>query len=294
MYSNRQKGADSSSPHQAKTPGGCRFDNPSKEEKERAEEEKEQKELNGKVVYQDDKCRLYFAADGTTPMLDYDGTTYTLSCHPYEPMLIIRKDGVDVGYIHNAFCPDDEYNALLRGQLVSTITGHYLNAERFARLITTAIDTGCDDIGKVEMWMMEALVLEKGGDAIEYAACDFKCDRVLYEGVPLLLGHFDCYTKADNRQNNSKLATIKISALGFGYPNPHGDMYEYYLITPEEYGQYAQWQESREWKSHEEAYGWHDWHLKGRQVLCNEFSHMQKTYKPFFRLSEVQRKETMG
>ena len=265
------------------------LDNPSKEEIERAEREKEREELRGKVVYEDNERKLYFAEDGHTPMLDYEGKTYSLSCHPYEPMLIIRHKGEDVAYIHNAFYPDDEYKRLLKGELVLSITGKYHNAERFARILTTALDTSCDRIEEVEDMMLEDLVFDKGVDAIEYAPCDFRCDRVLYEGVALLLGHFICYKDCPSEtiEGSDEVQDLFVYALAFGYPNPHGDMYEYYLISPKEYEQYKQRPERQEWQSHEVAYEWHDAHLAGRQVLCNEFSHMQKTYKPFFRISEL-------
>ena len=263
------------------------LDNPSKGEIERAELEKEREELSGKVVFEDDKRKLYFAEDGRTPMLDYDGATYSLSCHPYEPMLIIRNSGADVAYIHNAFYPDDEYKTLLKGQLVHSITGRYHNAERFARILTTALDTGCDNIGEVENQMMVGLAHDKGAENIEYATYDFKCTKVLYEGVALLLGYFDCTTEIVNRKSSNR---NYIYALAFGYPHNGTDMYEYYLIKPKEYEQYKEGPERQEWKSHEAAYEWHEAHLAHRQVLCNEFSHMQKTYKPFFTLSEI--KET--
>ena len=265
------------------------LDNPSKEEIERAEQEKERNELNGKVVYQDAKRKLYFAEDGHTPMMDYDGKTYTLSCHPYEPMLIIRHKGENVAYIHNAFYPDDEYKCLLKGQLVHSITGKYHNAERFARLLTTALDTGCDGIGEVENRMMAGLARDKGAENIEYAAYDFKCTRVLYEGVALLLGFFDCTTEIVTRKSSNRKY---VYALAFGYPHNGTDMYEYYLISEEEYQEYMQWQERQDWESHEAAYEWHEAHLANRQVLCNEFSHMQKTYKPFFRLSEIKNNQS--
>ncbi|MBQ7663952.1 MAG: hypothetical protein IJS43_01870 [Bacteroidaceae bacterium] len=266
------------------------LDNPSKEEIERAEQEKEKHELSGKVVYEDNKRKLYFAEDGHTPMMDYDGKTYTLSCHPYEPMLIILHKGENVAYIHNAFYPDDEYKRLLKGQLVLSITGKYHNAERFARLLTTALDTGCDEIGEVENRMMVGLARDKGAENIEYATYDFKCSRVLYEGVALLLGYFDCTTEIITRKSgNRKL----VYALGFGYPKSDGkDMYEYYLISEEEYKEYMRWQERQDWESHEAAYEWHEAHLANRQVLCNEFSHMKKTYKPFFRLSEIRNNQS--
>lgn len=265
------------------------LDNPSKEEIERAEQEKERKELSGKVVYQDDKRKLYFAENGMTPMVDYEGKTYTLTCHPYEPMLIILQGDYRVAYVHNAFYPDDEYKGLVKGQLVHSITGKYHNAERFARILSTAVDTSCDRIEEVEVMMLEDLVLDKGDDAIEYAACDFKCDRVLYDNVPLLLGHFICYhtTQSETLKNADEVEDLFVYALAFGYPHNGKEMYEYYLISPAEYNKYKLWPERQDWCSHEAAYEWHHAHLEGRQVLCNEFSHMNKTYKPFFRFSEI-------
>ena len=243
--------------------------------------------MSSKVVYQDDKRKLYFAEDGHTPMLDYNGETYSLGCHPYEPMLIISHKGENVAYIHNAFYPDDEYKRLLRGELVLSITGKHHNAERFARLLTTALDTGCDEIGEVENRMMVGLARDKGAENIEYAAYDFKCTRVLYEGVALLLGYFDCTTEIITRKSSNRKF---VYALAFGYPHNGKDMYEYYLISDEEYNEYMRWRERQDWESHEAAYEWHEAHLAGRQVLCNEFSHMQKTYKPFFKLSEIKEK----
>ena len=268
------------------------LDNPSKEEIERAEQEKERQELSGKVVYLDYTRKLYFAEDGHTPMMDYNGKTYTLSCHPYEPMLIIRYKGEDVAHIHNAFYPDDEYKSLLKGQLVHSITGKYHNAERFARLLTTALDTGYENIGDVENRMMVGLALDKGAENIEYAAYDFKCTKVLYEGVALLLGYFDCTTEIVNRKSSNRQL---IYALAFGYPHNGTDMYEYYLISEEEYKEYKEykeWPERQDGQNHEAAYAWHEAHLAGKQVLCNEFSHMQKNYKPFFKLSEIKEKQT--
>ena len=124
------------------------------------------------------------------------------------------------------------------------------------------------------IWMMVGLARDKGEDNIEYAEYDFKCTKVLYENVALLLGYFDCIG-------------TKVYALAFGYPHNGTDMYEYYLISEKEYKEYMGWPERRDWKSHEEAYEWHEAHLANKKVLCNEFSHMQKTYKPFFTLVEL-------
>ena len=102
--------------------------------------------------------------------------------------------------------------------------------------------------------------------------------------MALLLGYFDCTTEIITRKSGHRKW---VYALAFGYPHDGTDMYEYYLISHQEYLDYSRWPERRDWESHEAAYAWHEKHLAGRQVLCNEFSHMQKTYKPYFRLSEL-------
>ena len=233
------------------------------------------------IIWQDDKRKLYVADN--EPVLEYHGDTYTFGCQPYEPMALIYRDGKVVANIHNSFRVDDECEVLLSGQLVHTITGKYHNAERFTRLLTTALDTGCNDIDDVEKRMIEGLVQDKGAENIEYAAYDFKCTKVLYEGVALVLGYFEVY-------KGERLEVIgdRIYALGFGYPKHDGtEMFEYYLISRQEYMDYMHWPERRDWQSHEAAYAWHEAHMAHRQVLCNEFSHMTKSYKPFFTLAEI-------
>ena len=224
------------------------------------------------IIWQDEERKLYVADN--EPVLEYHGDTYTFGCQPYEPMALIYRDGKVVANIHNSFRVEDECEVLLSGQLVHTITGKYHNAERFTRLLTTALDTGCNDIDDVEKRMIEGLAQDKGAENIEYASYDFHETKVLYEGVALVLGYFDCMG-------------TKVYALGFGFPHNGRDMYEYYLITREEYLDFMHWPERRDWQSHEAAYAWHEAHLAHRQVLCNEFSHMTKSYKPFFTLAEI-------
>lgn len=224
------------------------------------------------IVWQDIDRKLYM--EGDEAILEYHNERYIFGCQPYEPMALIYRKGEVVANIHNSFRVEEECEVLLKGELVHSITGKYHNAERFARLLTTALDTSCDDIGEVENRMMVGLARDKGEDNIEYAEYDFKCTKVLYENVALLLGYFDCIG-------------TKVYALAFGYPHNGKDMYEYYLISEKEYKEYMGWPERRDWQSHEAAYEWHEAHLAHRQVLCNEFSHMQKTYKPFFTLAEL-------
>ncbi|MBR6493402.1 MAG: hypothetical protein IKT13_05650 [Paludibacteraceae bacterium] len=243
------------------------------------------------IIWQDDKRKLYVADN--EPVLEYHGDTYTFGCQPYEPMALIYRDGKVVANIHNSFRVEDECEVLLSGQLVHTITGKYHNAERFTRLLTTALDTGCNDIDDVEKRMIEGLVQDKGAENIEYASYDFHETKVLYEGVALLLGYFEITNNLTVSPSNGETLDGRgtndqyIYALAFGYPHNGRDMYEYYLISREEYLDFMHWPERRDWQSHEAAYAWHEAHLAHRQVLCNEFSHMTKSYKPFFTLAEI-------
>ena len=154
--------------------------------------------LNSKTVWKDEKRKLFF--EGTTPILIYNGERYTFSCQPYEPMAVIRKNGESVVYIHNAFYPDECKGFIENSKyLVSTITGKHHNAERFCHLLTTAIDGFFDcQIDEVESKMEKELVLEKGLGSIQFETRDFKCEKVLYEGIYLLLGHFENALSKEN------------------------------------------------------------------------------------------------
>ena len=117
-------------------------------------EPEEPAEPEERIVWQDDERKLYMR--GEDAFLDYKGDTYSFGCQPYEPMALIYKNGKVVASIHNSFRVEEECEVLLRGQLVHTITRKYHNAERFALLLTTAIDSGCDSIEDVEARVMQA------------------------------------------------------------------------------------------------------------------------------------------
>ena len=111
------------------------------------------------IIWQDSVSKL-FIANGT-PTLLYKGKTYTFACQPYEPMAIIELDGKPVAYLHNAFNPDDECQMFVENQkhLVRTISGRHHDAERFCRLLCTAIEYGYDrNVDDVEDKMLELLV----------------------------------------------------------------------------------------------------------------------------------------
>ena len=154
------------------------LDRKSESEIEAEEKEKERQSLNGKTVWKDEKRKLFF--EGTEPILVYDGERYTFSCQPYEPMAIILHKGEAVVYIHNAFYPDECKGFIEDSRyLVGTITGKHHNAERFCRLLTTAIDGFFDcQIDEVESKMQKDLVLERGLGSIQFETRDFKCENL--------------------------------------------------------------------------------------------------------------------
>ena len=237
--------------------------------------------LNSKTVWKDEKRKLFF--EGTTPILIYNGERYTFSCQPYEPMAVIRKNGESVVYIHNAFYPDECKGFIENSKyLVSTITGKHHNAERFCHLLTTAIDGFFDcQIDEVESKMEKELVLEKGLGSIQFETRDFKCEKVLYEGIYLLLGHFENALSKENHLD-------KIYSIAFGYPNRNSDYFEYYLLSEQEHHEFKKWPEKRQWKDKEEAFDWEHKNLEGKKKeLCNEFYQNPGIYKPCFTLDEI-------
>ncbi len=257
------------------------LDQPSESELKAMEEEQERKELDGKVVWEDNARKLYF--EEKNPILIYRGERYTFGCQPYEPMAIILHKGEAVCHIHNAFYPDECAGFIQNPKyLVSTITGHNHNAERFCRLLTTAIDGHYDcQMGEVEEDMQRNLVAEKGTSYIQFETRDFVCDKVLYEGVNVLLGHFE--TPLSKKYNVGPIYSV-----AFGYPNKNTDHYEYYLLSKEEYDNLMMRPEKQRWKNNDEPFAWQQDHLEGKhQVLCNEFRQNPATYKPFFTLNEI-------
>ncbi len=257
------------------------LDRKSESEIKAEKKEKVRQFLNGKVVWQDEQRKLYF--EETAPILIYKGERYTFSCHPYEPMAIILRDGEAVAHIHNAFYPDECKNFIEnRDYQVRTITGRHHNAERFCRLLTTAVDSLYDcQIDEVENKMQKELVKEKGVNAIQFDPCDFECEKVLYEGIPLLLGYFE-------RMLSREYHVGKIYSIAFGYPGRNKDEYEYYLLSEQEYHEFKAWPEKRQWKDTAEASAWMHKNLEGKkQLLCNDFSQNPTIYKPFFTLGEI-------
>lgn len=235
------------------------------------------------IIWQDAVSRL-FIANGT-PTLLYKGKTYTFACQPYEPMAIIVLDGKPVAYLHNAFDPDEECQMFIenRKHLVRTISGRHHDAERFCRLLCTAVEYGFDrNVDDAEDKMLELLVQEKGVASIQFEPRDFHCDKVLFEGVYVMLGHFE--NKLSQAHNIGN-----IHSIAFGYPDRNTDYFEYYFLTETEYNAFQELHEKRKWKQRDDAWEWKRQNLEGKPVLCNEFSRNPATYKPYFRLEEITR-----
>lgn len=233
------------------------------------------------IIWQD-AVRQLSVEDGN-PTLCYKGKTHTFACQPYEPMAIINLDGKPVAYLHNAFNPDEECQAFIKNHkyLVHTISGRHHDAERFCRLLCTAAEFGYDrDVDMVEDKMLELLVQEIGIKTIQFETRDFHCDKVLFEGVYVLLGHFE---NALSKAND----IVNIHGIAFGHPDRNTDFYEYYFITAPQYRGFMEFRERRQWKQKNDAWVWKRQHLDGKQVLCNEFSRNPATFKPFFRLDEI-------
>lgn len=233
------------------------------------------------IIWQDSVSKL-FVADGE-PKLLYKEKTYTFACQPYEPMAIIVLDGKPVAYLHNAFSPDEECQMFIENQkhLVRTISGRHHDAERFCRLLCTAVEYGYDrNVDDAEDRMLELLVQEKGVATIQFETRDFHCDKVLYEGIHVLLGHFE--NKLSQAHNIDKIYSI-----AFGHPDRNKDYFEYFFLTKMQYSVFKLLKEKRRWKQKEDAWRWKTQNIDGRQILCNEFSRNPDTYKPYFRLDEI-------
>ena len=148
-------------------------------------------------------------------------------------------------------------------------------------MLCTAVEYGYDrNVDDVEDKMLELLVQEQGTATIQFEARDFHCDKVLYESVYVLLGHFE--NKLSQAHN-----IRKIHSIAFGYPDRNTDYYEYFFLTEMQYRVFMLLREKRHWKQKDDAWEWKRQNLDGKQVLCNEFSRNPATYKPYFRFNEI-------
>ena len=96
------------------------------------------------VIYEDSARLLSLDSDGLS--LRYNGFFYRFSVDGHEPMVIIRKLGEAVAYIHNAFDVEYECEQFRKNPdyRCCTITGTEHDAKSFCYLLTTALDEGYD------------------------------------------------------------------------------------------------------------------------------------------------------
>ena len=129
--------------------------------------------------------------------------------------------------------------------------------------------------------MWEQLITEKGIGSIQFDSRDFKCEKELYDDIPLLLGYFEGLLSRKHHVG-------KIYSIAFGYPGRNKDEYEYYLLSEQEYHEFKEWPEKRQWEDTTEASRWMHKNLEGkRQLLCNDFRRRPTIYQPFFTLAEI-------
>lgn len=105
-----------------------------------------------------------------------------------------------------------------------------------------------------------------------YTSKDFVSDKLLSNIVRIKVGHFE---------------TVKgvIYSFVYGHPDRNNDYFEYVQITKQEYEVFmAQEPENVTIQESKEIYA--KW-VKGRKILCNEFSMNPAAYKPSFSEDEL-------
>lgn len=70
----------------------------------------------------------------------FDGGTYELRSHPYEPCLYICQNGEIVKVLHNAFDAYDLPEIFAAGGTVRSIDGKDINEEAFCRVLIAALN----------------------------------------------------------------------------------------------------------------------------------------------------------
>ncbi len=106
-------------------------------------------EKDGGEVYRDERFAL--GRDEKGVFFRSGGASYELTCHPYEPCLYIKRNGVTFACIHNSFDPGDVLKAFGRGQTVTSVTGTVYDARAFCELLDfAAFNLEDADIGYAE------------------------------------------------------------------------------------------------------------------------------------------------
>ena len=87
---------------------------------------------------------------GKSVVFEYDGTTYELTGQPYEPCIYVKKDGVTVRTLHNAFTVYDLPEWFDEGHTISANGGKSLDRKAFCKVIAAAIESDRSEMDFVE------------------------------------------------------------------------------------------------------------------------------------------------
>lgn len=75
----------------------------------------------------------------------YNGDTYRLSYHPYEPCLYICRGETVIGTLHNAFTTEHLKEAFTTGKTVNDCGREY-DEEGFCKVLAAALDSDRNDM----------------------------------------------------------------------------------------------------------------------------------------------------
>lgn len=84
--------------------------------------------------------------NGDDVTVSCDGETYVLKDHPYEPCLYVKKDGITVLTLHNAFTADSLYESFSSGETVKGIDGRDYGETAFTSVLFEALGSGRDEM----------------------------------------------------------------------------------------------------------------------------------------------------
>lgn len=76
----------------------------------------------------------------------YNNERYWLTSHPYEPCLYIKRNGLLVCILHNAFDVYDLPDKFASEEQIKSIDGKLYDEEAFLKVLAAAIDSGCKEM----------------------------------------------------------------------------------------------------------------------------------------------------
>ena len=84
------------------------------------------------------------------PYLTFNGKTFALTCHPYEPCLYINGPEGERAAVHNSFDPLAAAEVFLEGRTLRSVTGREYGPEDFCRMVDYASGKGDMQIDDAE------------------------------------------------------------------------------------------------------------------------------------------------